>query len=200
MIQTELKIKYILYVTVVLAIGVVFQPMLLSQKAPSSKIQAEYDTIIQQADLANNPKRHQKLAIWCKNKRWIDRALYHGLEYRRYQFSREQSRLKENPSSADLKRLLGVAKRLKLENEQYEVKQQWYSAVLKERRAKIEDKDVTGLKALLSWAVKEGSGQSVKDLAEEVLGIDETAEQAHTILGHIKEGVFSFCRYSGDRT
>src|SRR5471032_71963 len=98
---------------------------------PDPKVKEEYQALVKQLDLENHPERHAQAAAWCLSKKWKAQADIHDLESRRYQFRKENEKLKAEPMAADLKRVAELAVKMKLEIESTAARGAWLDAEIK---------------------------------------------------------------------
>ncbi|PCJ56594.1 MAG: hypothetical protein COA79_18175 [Planctomycetota bacterium] len=171
----------ILFIAILLCFNIAFS------KEPSKKIKAAYEKVLVQANLDERPERHKFLKSWCLKKRWKDKAKYHDLEYRKYQYNKKKSNLKKSPSGQELKALLQYAKKLKLPNQEEEAHELWIRAEIKQRNVNIgNNNNIVKMKSFLSWLINNKAYEEAKLVAINILKIESDNVLSHKILGHIK--------------
>lgn len=157
------------------------------EEAPAA-IRAEYAKLLEQADLAANPDRHRQLAEWCRKQRWTVGADFHTAAFSRFDFDRKLAELGEAPKLADLRRLLALAQRLKLDDRAKDMRERVLAQEIGERLAKLKPEDAAGRRAILEWAIKEGAAPAaITALAEGIVALAPADERANRILGRIKD-------------
>lgn len=157
------------------------------EEAPPA-IRADYAKALEQADVAANPDRHRLLSEWCRKQRWTAGAEYHAAAFNRFDLDRQVTALGPQAKLADLRRLLALAQRLKLDDRAKDLRDRVLAQEISERQAKLKPDDVAGRRTVLEWAIKEGAAPAVLvGVAESILALAPTDERANRILGRIKD-------------
>ncbi len=156
--------------------------------APSKKVMDAYTQLVLQLDLDQKPENHKQAAGWCRSQKWMDRAAFHETAYGRFQFKLQAGKLGDPPSLAELKKLVDLAAKNFLVADWKEAHGRWLDAEVRDRRSKLKEGDVQGLKKILDWLSKEGGRCAEGNLvAQRILEESPKDEKAHGYLGEIRD-------------
>lgn len=147
----------------------------------------EYEQRVAKAQLDKFPDKHKELAAWCKRK-YPEKHQFHVDAWNRHQFATAESRLPAQPSAMELLRLSEQAAKMGLTDKAREYRGKWGATQYPLHAAKLKAGDVTMMKRLLDWSIKEKIEfiPPCQELAQAIVEADADYGPARLTLQHIK--------------